>query len=1006
MLILVFAGCAFAIEWTNDAGTQIWTDPGNWDSGTVPDPANTAYIDWDGPDTCIVPEPNLTNPVYCNHLYVGNNAPGGLEVRGKIVCTSEIHFSENQTSTVLMDGGIIDSGPNKNSFFGWGGSADVTLQNGAVFNASRYLIGPQGAGYCDLTMVDSTINVGVGAVFGRGGDAKITMTNSDFICNGTTFYAGENAGNFVEWDQYGGTVQGVSSMYFPNKSDGHFNFDSAAINCGNILGIGWNDASDANFIATDTVINTNRFIVANLARSYVVLNNCEVNTSNPTDGFGVEIGYSGASCEGYLVMNGGTWNISNEVRIGSGTGVPGTFEMNGGTVNCYRVKVSASGDGTFLLNDGLVDTTTFVMQVGTGGTYMNITNGVLVANGDITSDILDYIANGWLEGFSSPRGVAFEYDGAEYPGRTKLYADMDRLRYAWDPSPSYNEELAGEDNNVTLTWQAGMGAVSHDVYFGTDPDNMALIEDDTTSTSKALGDLAIGETYYWQVVEYDGTDTWEGDIWTFTILPYHSVDDFESYADETALQAAWGASAGLLSEDPPGDENYNQYMAVAYGDTVTKAFAAEDWTVKSIEALHLLVRGERANDAAGIEVTISDGVNSKTITDTDTLKAQTPWYQWVRIKLSDFTGVDLTAVTSISLKVGTAGGGTLYVDDIGIYVPVYIAEMGEDMGDVNYDAMIDNMDFAYMAEYFNFDKQTITAQTPSNTGLLVYYDFEDGTGSTVTDLSGNGYDGFVRYGTDPRTNGWTTDTPFGSYAIHFNGGHATGTVPTADQLSVSIQDDSASHNTGALSSIDGQLTVSAWVKVDPSWPADFANSTGHFFSTNDGGNKRPIDIFIPWAHTSGNPGDVLHIVGNTTWGNNEILYGEASDYTLNGWNHYAFVKDTTEGRQSIYINGVEIARRMESYMGAENAIVKTELGGWYTGIHWQMFGSVDEFRIYDRTLSQAEIVSLAGLASVEQPVISNDTDEIADPDLDGDGDSDIADTAKMLSNWLDEPVWP
>jgi hypothetical protein len=488
-------------------------------------------------------------------------------------------------------------------------------------------------------------------------------------------------------------------------------------------------------------------------------------------------------------------------------------------------------------------------------------------------------------------------------------------------------------------------------------------------------------------------------------LPFISIDDFEDYADDPALQAAWGSSAGLIVENVFGDV-YNNYMAFGYGDTVTKTFAPEDWTTEGVKALHLSVRGLRANTAAGIEVTVSDGTNSATVVDTDTMKTQKPWFNPFRIELSDFTGVDLTSVTSISLTIGSAGGGTVYVDDIGIYVPVYIAEMGMEMGELNYDEFIDYEDYSILSDKWRSPAMTVNAITPSTDGLLVYYTFEDGTGSTVTDQSGNGYDGFVRYGSEARTNGWTTDTPFGSYAIHFNGGHATGVVPVEDMLSVQIQDDTAGVNSGALSSIDKTFTVSTWAKVDPAWPADFANSTGHFLSTNDGGSKRPIDIFLHWSHDSGQPGDVLIASGNTTWGNNEVLWGEATEYTLDGWNHYTFVKDATAGVQRIYINGVEVGQMTEAYMGAENAIVKTELGGWYTGIHWQMFASVDEFRVYDRVLSPGEIVSLANLSSVVQPVLSDNTNELASPDIDGDGDCDFDDLSVMVLNWLSQPLWP
>lgn len=55
--------------------------------------------------------------------------------------------------------------------------------------------------------------------------------------------------------------------------------------------------------------------------------------------------------------------------------------------------------------------------------------------------------------------------------------------------------------NPTLTWSTGGGIVSgYDVFFGTDPDNLALASEGQTGTSFSPGTLDLNTTYYWQVV--------------------------------------------------------------------------------------------------------------------------------------------------------------------------------------------------------------------------------------------------------------------------------------------------------------------------------------------------------------------------------------------------------------------------------------------------------------------------------------------------------------------------
>jgi hypothetical protein len=81
------------------------------------------------------------------------------------------------------------------------------------------------------------------------------------------------------------------------------------------------------------------------------------------------------------------------------------------------------------------------------------------------------------------------------------------------PSPANGEANVGI--NTTLSWSAGVGAVSHDVYFGTElPLSLAATVD---GTSYNPGALQYGTTYYWRVDEIadDGTVK-TGDIWSFT----------------------------------------------------------------------------------------------------------------------------------------------------------------------------------------------------------------------------------------------------------------------------------------------------------------------------------------------------------------------------------------------------------------------------------------------------------------------------------------------------------
>ena len=82
---------------------------------------------------------------------------------------------------------------------------------------------------------------------------------------------------------------------------------------------------------------------------------------------------------------------------------------------------------------------------------------------------------------------------------------------------------------ATLRWRAGRFAVSHNVYFGDNLDDVtqATPEDDAfmgnqSETVFLAQDLTPGATYYWRVDEVNDLDPnspWRGDIWSFRVKP-------------------------------------------------------------------------------------------------------------------------------------------------------------------------------------------------------------------------------------------------------------------------------------------------------------------------------------------------------------------------------------------------------------------------------------------------------------------------------------------------------
>ena len=86
------------------------------------------------------------------------------------------------------------------------------------------------------------------------------------------------------------------------------------------------------------------------------------------------------------------------------------------------------------------------------------------------------------------------------------------------PAPSHPSPANGKTGVLrtpTLTWTAGLGAVSHDVYFGTTTPPPK--KGNVTETSYMPGTLSATKKYYWKIVAKTSTGVaTSSPIWNFT----------------------------------------------------------------------------------------------------------------------------------------------------------------------------------------------------------------------------------------------------------------------------------------------------------------------------------------------------------------------------------------------------------------------------------------------------------------------------------------------------------
>ncbi|MHC4676155.1 MAG: LamG domain-containing protein, partial [Planctomycetota bacterium] len=90
------------------------------------------------------------------------------------------------------------------------------------------------------------------------------------------------------------------------------------------------------------------------------------------------------------------------------------------------------------------------------------------------------------------------------------------LECSIDPSPSVGADRL--DPNLVLSWTPGPFAGQHDVYLGSDPNNIVHVGTVDGNTYPADSNLLLefGKTYYWRVDDVNGGDTYEGVVWRFS----------------------------------------------------------------------------------------------------------------------------------------------------------------------------------------------------------------------------------------------------------------------------------------------------------------------------------------------------------------------------------------------------------------------------------------------------------------------------------------------------------
>jgi hypothetical protein len=608
--------------------------------------------------------------------------------------------------------------------------------------------------------------------------------------------------------------------------------------------------------------------------------------------------------------------------------------------------------------------------------------------------------------------------------------------YATNPNPEH-EAIDVPFLGTVLSWSPGTDSNSHDVYFGTDVNNvtdantsvtLGVFIDNREANSYDQGALLLGVQYYWRidaVNEITGT-LLKGKVWSFTAAAHILVEGFDSYPNtDPALLAVWkhyttnftSAQISLRTvaedaEDGNSLEYFYQnsaspYYSEAYAD-MTDLGVDSNWTLGGVEALRLGFKGTFGNAIEDMYVAITDGSarTGKVLYDGDPNNALrrdwTGFYDW-NIRLTDFVddnSVDLGDVQRLTIGFGdkSAGGdGTVYFDNIRLYPPRCIPQMAPSLGYFRYidrytaegsfvpDCMVDNFDLRTIAwDWLISGLGSVTATTASDTNLMGQWAMDDsvmggGSKSDVVDSSVNGNDGLLY-----------DDVKFDAPALGATGNHhTTDRVEGTGALEFDGIDDFIKIPVLNLNS--NTVTVSAWVK-----PVDLLGAGGSYppiVSSNE-----PNGFKLCFGSTA------TYKSGYEWEANNELAYfwtGWSWDFHSelimppNLWSFVALVVEPTKGTLYLY-NGIEMSASVNREEHVAHAFDDVVFIAGY-GLE----GIIDDVRIYNRSLSSEEILDLAGLAGTHNLGL-----EPWRPDSDDDDTINLKDYAATADNWLEEVLWP
>jgi hypothetical protein len=238
-------------------------------------------------------------------------------------------------------------------------------------------------------------------------------------------------------------------------------------------------------------------------------------------------------------------------------------------------------------------------------------------------------------------------------------------------APSPAPGARGVSLMPTLSWIEAAFATGRQVWVGKAGEEMVMVEPAPDGMNYAPGLLEANTTYQWRVDQVGVDGVAAGHTWAFTTGEAILVDDFESYANTDEIAAAWPHNIPPSTSGQPFPyvfletgkvrqgtkamrfEYQNQYDPFLTEATLTFE-TPQDWTLLASPCLTMDCRGEDDNVEQPLFVRLEDAAgNQATVAHPFDYAVQSePWRVWGPIPLTEFEGVDVSAMAKLTIGLG------------------------------------------------------------------------------------------------------------------------------------------------------------------------------------------------------------------------------------------------------------------------------------------------------------------------------------------------------------------